>query len=99
MILDYLDKPVPEDWPKWGLEKRRVFLNGLSLGKEKPVQRDRICTLEIWCELFEGLPKDFKYADAAEINDIIRAAPGWEKTANSSRFDYCGKQRGFKRKN
>ena len=99
MILDYLDKPVPEDWPARDLNQRRMYLNGLSLGDIKLIQRDRICALEIWCELFEGLPKDFHYADAVEINDILRAAPGWEKTPNGIRFGYCGYQRGFKRKN
>ena len=98
MILDYLDKPVPEDWLKWDLGKRRIFLNGMSHSEENLVKRDRICALEIWCELFGGAPKDFRYADAAEINDIIRAAPGWEKTPNGIRFSYCGYQRGFKRK-
>ena len=99
LIIEYLNKPVPEDWPKWGLDKRRMFLNGLSQGDVKLVQRDRICALEIWCELFEGSPKDFHYADAIEINEIIRSMPEWEKTVGSLRFGYCGKQRGFQRKN
>lgn len=98
MILDYLDKPVPEDWPKWELDKRRMFLNGLSQGEVELVQRDRICALEIWCELFGGSPKDFRYADAAEINEIIRSLPDWSKISGSVRFGYCGKQRGFRRR-
>ena len=97
MIFDYLDKLVPEDWPKWDLNKRKIFLNGLSQDNAKLIQRDRICALEIWCELFDGSPKDFRYADAAEINEIIRSMPGWTKTENSLRFGYCGKQRGFQR--
>lgn len=98
MIFDYLEKPVPEDWPKWDLNKRRMFLNGLSQGEEKLVKRDRICALEIWCELFGGAAKDFRYADAAEINEIIRSMPEWSKTPNGIRFSYCGYQRGFQRK-
>ena len=97
MILDYLNKPVPEDWPKWDLDKRRMFLNGLSQGEMKLIQRDRICALEIWCELFGGSPKDFRYTDAVEINEIIRSMPGWSKAQNSLRFSYCGYQRGFLR--
>ena len=80
MILDYLNKPAPEDWPKWDLDKRRMFLNGVSQGEMKLVQRDRICALEIWCELFGGSLKDFRYADAAEINEIILSMPEWSKT-------------------
>ena len=98
MIFDYLEKLVPEEWPKWDLSKRRIFLNGLSQGEENLVKRDRICALEIWCELFGGSPKDFRYADAAEINEIIRSMPEWSKTPNGIRFGYCGYQRGFQRK-
>ena len=97
VILDFLEKPVPEDWPKWELDKRRMFLNGMSQGELNLVQRDRICALEVWCELFNGSPKDFRYVDAAEINEIICAIPGWSKTRNGLRFGYCGYQRGFQR--
>ncbi len=99
MIIDFLDKPVPKDWAKWSLDTRRMFLNGQQQGGEvEMIQRDRICALEIWCELFGGSPKDFKYMDAAEINEIIRSIPGWEKTSGGLRFGYCGYQRGFQRK-
>ena len=98
LIIEYLNKPVPEDWPKWELDKRRMFLNGLSQGEVKLVKRDRICALEIWCELFGGTPKDFHYADAIEINEIICSMPEWEKTRGGLRFGYCGYQRGFQRK-
>ena len=98
LIFDYLDKPVPEDWPKWDLNTRRIFLNGQQVGEIKLVQRDRICALEIWCELFNGSPKDFRYSDAITINEILYTMPGWEKTKGSLRFGYCGKQRGFLRK-
>lgn len=98
MISDYLYKPIPEDWSSWELDRRRIFLSGLSVGETKLVQRDRICALEIWCELFNGAPKDFRYADAIEINEIMRSMPDWEKTKNGIRFGYCGYQRGFQRK-
>lgn len=99
VVADFVDKPVPEDWQRWSLDDRRIFLNG-SLKNEdtKLVLRNRICALEVWCEAFMGQPKDFKHADATEINDILRALPDWEKTPNSLRFGYCGKQRGFQRK-
>ncbi|MCC8136224.1 MAG: virulence-associated E family protein [Ruminococcus sp.] len=98
IIIDFVEKEVPEDWRKWSLDKRRMFLNGDVKGVEKLVPRDRICALEIWCEAFGGQPKDLRYSDATEINDILRALPEWEKSANGLRFGYCGKQRGFLRK-
>lgn len=98
VILDFLETPVPEDWQKWPLDRRRMFLNGMAQGDIKLVLRDRVCALEIWCEAFGGQPKDFRYAESAEINDILRSLPGWCKTSNGLRFGYCGYQRGFQRR-
>ena len=97
IILDFVERPVPEDWPKWDLDKRRMFLNGMNQGEVTLVLRDRICALEVWCEAFGGSPKDFHYTEAVEINEILRAMPGWTKTATGLRFGYCGYQRGFRR--
>jgi predicted P-loop ATPase len=98
IITDYVEKPVPEGWQKWPLDRRRMFLGGNVQGEVNLVERDRICALEVWCEAFGGQPKDFRYTESAEINDALRMVPGWEKTPNSLRFGYCGKQRGFQRK-
>ena len=98
IVLDFIETPVPDDWQKWSLDKRRMYLNGLAQGEVRLVKRDRVCALEIWCEAFGGNPKDFRYADAAEINDILRSQPGWSKSTSSLRFGYCGKQRGFQRR-
>lgn len=98
VIIDFLDKQVPEDWQQWPLDRRRMFLGGQVTGEVKLAPRDRVCALEIWCEAFGGQAKDFRYSEAAEINDILRTLPEWEKTPNGLRFGYCGKQRGFQRK-
>ncbi|WP_369296777.1 hypothetical protein [Acutalibacter sp.] len=98
IVLDFVESLVPEDWPTWNLDKRRMYLNGTATGEVRLVPRDRICALEIWCEAFGGSPKDLRYGDAVEINDILRSMPEWEKTAGSVRFGYCGKQRGFMRR-
>lgn len=98
IVLDFIEKLVPEDWQKWSLDKRRLFLNGTVEGSANLVKRDRVCALEVWCEAFGGQPKDFKYAEATEINDILRSMPGWEKSSNGLRFGYCGYQRGFLRR-
>lgn len=97
IILDFIEQLVPEDWQKWNLDKRRIYLNGDAQGAGNLVPRDRICALEIWCEAFGGQMKDFKYADSAEINDILRSLKGWKKTSNGLQFGYCGYQRGFLR--
>ena len=98
VILDFLETPVPKGWSSWPLDKRRMFLNGTVQGEVELVLRDKVCALEIWCEAFGGQPRDFRYSEAAEINDILRSLRGWEKTSNGLRFGYCGYQRGFRRK-
>ena len=99
IIVDFLDRPVPVEWQKWPLEKRRIWLNGEAVTEgTELVQRDRICALEIWCEAFGGQARDFRYSESAEINDILRSLPDWEKTPNGLRFGYCGYQRGFLRR-
>ena len=95
MIQDFLNKPVPEDWQKWTLEKRRMFFNGSNPDNVNLVTRDKICALEVWCEMLNGQAKDLQYATTLEINDVIRALPDWEKAL--IRFGYCGVQRGFRR--
>lgn len=98
IIIDFLERKVPADWSRWSLDKRRMYLNGMQQGEvTNLVQRDRVCALEIWCEAFGGQPKDFRYTESAEINDIMRAMPGWTRTPNGLRFGYCGYQRGFQR--
>lgn len=98
IISDFVERPVPEDWLKWTLDKRRMYLNGTVEGVQNLVKRDRVCALEIWCEAFGGQPRDFRYSESAEINEILRTLPGWEKTPSGLRFGYCGYQRGFRRK-
>ena len=95
IILDFISRQVPEDWQKWPLDRRRMFWAGSVQGDLKLVDRDRVCALEIWCEALDGKQKDMRYSDTADINSILEAAAGWEKTSTSVRFGYCGKQRGF----
>ena len=97
LILDFLEKDIPRDWASWSLDRRRVFWSGSVAGGVELVPRQRVCALEIWCELFDGLGKDMRRADAQEINSVIATAPGWQKAAGSVRCGYCGVQKGFVR--
>lgn len=100
IIMDFLDKQVPEDWQSWPLDRRRMFWGGAVQGEVKLVDRDRVCALEVWCEALDGKQKDIRYSDTAEINSIIEASGSWEKSKSALRFGYCGAQRGFlKRRN
>lgn len=97
LILDFLERPVPRDWARWPLDRRRVFWSGNVSGDIELAPRERICALEVWCELLEGQKKDMRYADTQEINSVIAAAPGWVRKTTALKFGYCGVQRGFMR--
>lgn len=95
VILDYLEKEVPENWNKMPLDERRIFLSGGGRDGVSLVKKDRICALEVWCEALGGDVKSMKRSDAAEINAVISSAEGWEKQKSSLRFGYAGVQKGF----
>ena len=99
LIRDFLDKRVPSDWNSWDLSKRRDYWSEIvSVPEEELVERDRVCALEIWCELFNGDFRQIQRRDSMEINSIISSFDDWERYDKVLRFntDY-GVQKGFKK--
>lgn len=99
IILDFLERPVPEDWQNWPLDRRRMFWGGAVQGDVKLVPRDRVCALEVWCEALDGKQRDMRYSDTAEINSIIEASALWKgpeapyalaTAASNGAFKRCG---------
>lgn len=99
IVRKFIERPVPEDWSKWMLDKRRMFWGGVSTGAESInlIPRERVCALEVWCEAFGGNIKEMKNTDTREINAIIAATPGWKKATGAVHFGPYGTQRGFKK--
>ena len=97
IVREFMERPVPDDWSKWPLDKRRMFWGGVTMGSDSLhlVPRDRICALEIWCEAFNGNVKEMKNTDTRELNAIMAATPGWRKSAGTLHFGPYGTQRGF----
>lgn len=95
LVLDFLAKQVPEDWQSWSLDRRRMFWGGAIMDEVRLVDRERICALEVWCEVMHGKQKEIERRDTMEINHIIANAAGWVPPKNAIRFGYCGLQRGF----
>lgn len=100
IVLDFIERRVPEDWNSWGLDKRKMFWGGsfVETNSLTLVPRNRVCALEVWCEALDGRQKDMTYSDAVEINDILANAPGWVRSRNGIRCGYCGLQKGFLRR-
>ena len=97
IIADYLDTPVPPDWPRWDLAKRRMYLEGAMQYDGSLIQRDKVCAMELWCEALGNDQRLFKKTEARELNSILERMPGWERMKNPARFGYCKLQRGFEK--
>lgn len=101
-IKRYLDKLLPEGWDNCDLSARRMYYQGNNfMAKvESSVLRDRVCPLEIWCELLNGDKKDMTLQRSREIKEIITKTGEWEQMKHPLTFgDLYGKQRGFYRIN
>lgn len=99
LIVEYLERLLPEDWEQRGIPARRAFIHGTEFGQpaEGTVRRERVCAMEIWVELFEGDPKQLTPMQAREINDILRRLPGWVPYTEGRGRLYFGKHYGHQR--
>ncbi len=101
-VLAFLDKKIPKNWDEIDLCAKRDFIRGESFVSDikGEVYRDKVCALEIWCELFNGERKDLTRQKSKEINDIIEKTGEWVRAKSTFYLGTIyGHQRGFTRKN
>ncbi|WP_418482678.1 VapE domain-containing protein [Frisingicoccus sp.] len=99
LILDFLDRDIPDNWEQMKLMERKIFLNGnakLPEGRHL-IKRDKTCAAEIWSECFGGDPRYLNRRESAEINSILTGLKGWKKMRTPRKFGQYGSQRGFER--
>ena len=97
VIIDFINKQVPNDWETWSIDKRRMFWEGNAQGEYNLVDRDRICTVEIWREAIKGMLKDLNKGISRELNSLIEQIDGWQRHPRVMKFGPHGTQRGFVR--
>ena len=98
MVQSYLDTLLPDDWDLRDLNGRRAFFidDGFPDESVGVRQRTKVCTLEIWAELFGGNPKDLNMMISRELRDIMNRMPGWKASKGGLRFGCIyGTQRGY----
>ncbi|KAF1086305.1 Virulence-associated protein E [Sporotomaculum syntrophicum] len=102
LVEHYLETLLPEDWGKMDLYERRSFLAGASEFGGKAagtVRRDRVCSLEIWCECFGNDRTGIKRVDSYEIESILMRIGGWKRydgnKKGNMRFPIYNSQRAF----
>lgn len=94
-ILDFVERKITEDWYQKDFGSRVAFW-GFS-GNSGTVERTRISAIEVWCECLHGAKELFNKKEAAWINDILRAMPGWESGHVRLGNAYSERARGFYR--
>ena len=96
-IEEFLARPVPLDWQRWTLERRRMYWGGGATSDLSVGPRDRVCAMEIARECLLDTRATLPRPDTTRLNNILQRLPGWEPTS-TARFgpDY-GRQRGFTR--
>lgn len=101
LVLDYLDRDYPANWEDMSLTERRSFINGEQdtfVDAPLTYKKDRVCVLEVWCELLGKRPGDLKPINSRELNDILRGLPNWYPAKSNLSFgNIYGKQRGYLR--
>ena len=100
LIEEYLSMRLPADWEDYELHERREYIREYDETEASGFRlRERVCPLEIWCELLEGDRKNLLNAKAREITDVLQAIPGWAPYTNGTgkiRFGKLyGPQRAF----
>lgn len=98
LIEEYLEMLLPEDWESKDIYDRREYIR--NYGDDEycgSVQRERVCALEIWCEVMEGDRKNLQNARAREIIDILQSIKGWSPYSKSVGKMRFGKMYGVQR--
>ena len=98
LIEEYLDMLLPDNWESLDIIDRRDFIR--NYGDDDhcgSVQRERVCALEIWCEVMEGDRKNLQNAKAREIIDILQSIKGWNPYSKSVGKMRFGKMYGVQR--
>lgn len=105
LVEAYLNRALPPHWDSMGLEERREWLDSPAIDErdEGYVKRERVCTLEIWCECLGNSQKSMRNLDARNLNTIMQHMPGWRPHRDNAsksgmvRFPLYGRQRAYDR--
>ena len=97
LIMDFLDRQIPESWSKVSVRARKAFwANPVPQEGVTLVERKRVCAAEIWVECLNGDLKYLKRSESSEINNILSNIPNWERESTGRHGPY-GTQKGFKK--
>lgn len=85
LIEEYLATPLPDDWEKKDVFERREYLENYDPDtSDGYLMRERVCAVEIWCEVLGGERRNLTNAKAREIIGILQSLEGWEPYQHGS---------------
>lgn len=90
MVQAYLERLLPENWDNMDTYDRREWLQSDSEGARP---RDKVCRMEIWCEVFGNPPGKIDRYEGKAIHAMLEAC-GWRQTG-PRRFSQYGPQRAY----
>ena len=90
MVQAYLERLLPENWESMDTYDRREWLQSDAEGARP---RDKVCRMEIWCEVFGNPPGKIDRYEGKAIHAMLEAC-GWRQTG-PRRFSQYGPQRAY----
>ena len=95
IVAQYLERLLPEDWETKDSYSRKAWLEGTDPGT---VQRETVCTMEIWVEALGQNPDRFDRYATKEVRDIMEKLPQWRHQGNIIKtVKPYGRQRYYKK--
>ena len=99
LVLEYLDRLLPENWDSLDTYARREWLGDDLNADAGTVQRRYVSTVEIWAEAMKGNPDKLDRYAIKEIRDIMAAIPGWRRVKDDRiTINPYGRQRYYERR-
>jgi putative DNA primase/helicase len=97
LVLEYLDRLLPDNWEDLTVPERRNYLED-DLSPRDGYHRQQVCTAEIWCECLGKDRNDMDRYKTRDVNEILRGLEDWEPASLPKVIKPYGKQRYFQRK-
>lgn len=93
MVVEYLEKLLPENWDTLSIFQRRDFITGGQFDGGKlqgTVRRNRVCNMEIWCECFGRDRGSIGRQDSNAIIAMMERIHGWKRAKGKQRVPGYG---------
>lgn len=96
LVQEYLERLLPEGWDDLDLYTRRQWLETDAVGT---IQRETVCTLELWTEALGNNPDRFDRYAGKELREIMSRLPEWRSRGREQKtIKPYGRQRYYIRR-